>query len=262
MLEPEQTDSTQPDDVRTRDPRRYLSPSRAVAVVPWRSTIREFLVIVAGILSALAAQTLWTRHQDQEMERDYLLQLLTDTRENEHRANDAIEHEELIRAATASAMTVLEGTGPLPPPDSMMRWIATTAGASEFRPLVGTYRALVGTGELHLIRNDSLRAILTEYSAEVESESERLRGLRNTVISQAGPIAREIPFIRGAFIQRIKPLTSADIVRMRSNTEAAVVLFTLQAANDNRLNGLRPIRDATVRLRKALEAEPALRAGH
>jgi hypothetical protein len=262
MLDGEQSDLIEVEEVRRPDGRLRIQASRVVAVVPWRSTFREFLVIVAGVLSALAAQTVWTRHQDHEMERDYLRQLLTDTRENEQRVSSAIDQERRIQSAARNVMTALEGTGPLPPTDSMTTWMVTTAGASDFRPLVGTYRALLGTGDLRLIHNDTLRALLTEYSAQVESESTRLSQLLAAVIAQAGPLGRAIPYIRRVFIDHEPKLDSREIARLRDSPDAAIVVFTLQAANNNRLNGLRAVYDETTRLRKALEAEPALHVGH
>lgn len=66
----------------------------------WRAAFREFVVIVAGVLAALAAQAWWTSHEDRARERDYLAQLLADTRENERRLETAIHEDEIAWKGT------------------------------------------------------------------------------------------------------------------------------------------------------------------
>ncbi len=56
----------------------------------WRTALREFAIIVAGVLCALAAQSWWQAGEERRREQDYLRQLLADTRENERRPDAAI----------------------------------------------------------------------------------------------------------------------------------------------------------------------------
>ncbi|HEX8830342.1 MAG TPA: hypothetical protein VF705_04210, partial [Longimicrobium sp.] len=51
----------------------------------WRGALREFGIIVAGVLCALGAQAWWEQHEERGREGDYLRQILADTRENERR---------------------------------------------------------------------------------------------------------------------------------------------------------------------------------
>lgn len=225
----------------------------------WRAAFREFVVIVAGVLAALAAQAWWTSHEDRARERDYLAQLLADTRENERRLATAIDEDETAWKGTTQVLTVLDGAGPPPPPDSLVRWMGRAGRASDFQPVTGTYRALLGTGDLRLIRTDSLRTLLTAYTASLDSEGARLEQLRGMVLNSVGPLARAMPFMRGIFSGDIDP-NRVDVEQLRRNPDAAVALFTIQAANANRLAGLRRLQEKTVHLRRALEAEPVPRA--
>lgn len=209
------------------------------------------------MLAALAAQAWWTSYQDRGRERDYLVQLLADTRENEQRLAAAIREDEIARRGAFQVMVLLKGSGAPPAPDSLLQWMGQAVRASDFQPVSGTYRALLGTGELRLIRTDTLRTLLTSYTASLDSEVERLEQLRAMVLDGVGPLARAMPFMQGVFMGEIDP-AHVDVDQVRRNPEAPVALFALQASNANRLSGLRRLQEKTLRLRSALEAEAVL----
>ena len=224
----------------------------------WRGVVREFAIIAAGVLAALGAQAWWEGRQEREHERAYLVQLLRDTRDNEQRLTASIVEDSAAGVATARALAALESSAPPPVPDSLVGWIMQAGRASDFKPLTGTYRALLGTGDLRLVRNDSLRARVVAYAASVDHESERLQQLRGVVLDAIGPFARAVPFIRRVFSGG-HGAEGVDVERLRRDPEVATVLFTLQAANVNRLSGLRRMREETRRMRRALEAERTLK---
>ena len=170
----------------------------------WRSALREFVIIVAGVLAALAAQAWWSSAQDARREREYLAQLLGDTRENERRLEEAIAVEERAAAATLSAQAALKGPGPAPA-DSIIEWFNRAGTTSDFQPVTGTYRAIASTGDLRLIRTDTLRTLLTSYAAALESEGARLEQLRGMVLSEISSFARALPFMHGVFSGTVDP---------------------------------------------------------
>jgi hypothetical protein len=224
----------------------------------WKKAVREFAVIVAGVMAAQGAQAWWDARQDRDREHDYLRQLLADTRTNESRLADAIRADSVTGLANSRAIDALTSTQAPPPADSVVRWVKRTGSMSYFMPLSGTFRALLGTGDLRLVRNDSLRARIAAYATLLENEDARQGDLRANMIHNAAPFARAFPFIRRVFLHDdAKPM--ADVQRLRADPDAAAVLFSMQAGNANRLAGLRMMRDATVEMRRALEAEPYLR---
>ena len=213
---------------------------------------------MAGVLAALAAQAWWEGRQERARERDYLRQLLVDTRENERRLGDAIGIDSVSGVSVARAMTALLASGPLPPPDSLGEWVRGSGSSSDPRLVTGTYQALMGTGDLRLVRNDSLRARLATYAAELGSETERQRQLRGAMQDAVPAMARALPFMRGVFLGDAHP-GATDVARFRTDPEVGGVLLTLQAASVNRLSGLRHLREETRALLRALEADPTLR---
>lgn len=220
----------------------------------WKGALREFAIIVAGVLCALGAQAWWQQHEESGRERDYLRQILADTRENERRLDDAIGQDSAGSLAAARIMDALTTPDAPLPPDSMLRWMSQAGRSTDFRPVAGNYRALLGTGELRLVRTDTLRALLASYASSVDAEADRQRQFRETMTNTAGPMARAMPFMRRAFVGRPR-LDDEELRRIRADPEVMGILFMMQAAISNRVSGLRSLRGETRRLRAALEAE-------
>ena len=220
----------------------------------WRNALREFVVVVAGVLAALAAQAWWDGHQERGREQAYLRQLLADTRENRRRLERDIAEDSAAGDAARQVLLALEGATP-PRADSLVRWISRAGHASDFRPLAGTYAALLGTGDLRLVRNDSLRAQLSAYAAGLNAETQRLQQIRGATNDAVPQMARALPFMRGIFLPGGSRVDEVDADRLRGNPDVTAVLFTIQALNMNRLSGLRRLHADTERLLRALEAE-------
>jgi hypothetical protein len=247
------------DPIPPRRDRGFASARRAAR---WRRALREFAVIVAGVLAALGAQAWWQGREERGRERDYLHQLLADTRENERRLDSAIAQDSASGHDAARVASALYAPGPLPPADTLVAWFGgRTFSASDFQPLTGSFTTLLATGDIRLVRNDTLRAALVAYAARLESERENLRFFFEQGFGDPGRLARTLPFVRGVFLDRPQAPESAavDFGRLRNDPDLASILFAVQAANANRVAHLRGMRDETRRLRRTLEAEPALR---
>lgn len=234
---------------------RLLTHPRATA--GWRGALREVAVIAAGALAALGAQAWWQDRQDRGREADYLRQLLADTRANERRLEGAVAEDSATGYAIQQLGLALAESGPLPPRDSLVRWTVRTGASSNFQPLTGTYTALIGTGDLRLLRSDSLRTLVVAYAARVESDRAILQLILQMGMGVADLLPRKFPFFRWVFLDR-RPEAHArgfDFAPLRDDPEAASMLFRMEAANANRLNKLRDLRAETRRLRRALEVE-------
>jgi hypothetical protein len=229
----------------------------------WRAALREFAIIVAGVLCALAAQSWWQGSEERRREQDYLRQLLADTRENERRLDAAVAVDSAAGASVARLAGTLFGGEPLPPPDTLVAWFRGEAFASsDFQPLSGSYGALLMAGDLRLIRNDSLRALLVSYAAMLEHEQVMLRLFLEQAAGQPDRLARPMPFLRGMFFGGSAPGPGdIDFGRLRRDPDAESVFFAVQVSNANRITHLRRLREETRRLRRALAAELPARGG-
>jgi hypothetical protein len=145
---------------------------RAGTSVPWSRLFAELAVIVAGVLIALAANSWWERRHEQNHAGEYLERLLVDAQTTERRLRSKIDAEtQRLEAVSSVISRALSGP-----------WPKRFAGASHqlrlFRATSwGTLIALMQSGDLRLLRSDSIRFELIAFSAlihEIET------GLRHT----------------------------------------------------------------------------------
>jgi len=127
----------------------------------------EFLVVVTGVLVALAVQAWYQGVGDRRNEEEYLRQLASDLMATElamARTDSISRHGEhagtmLVRAFNDSALSR----------DSVLHWLAGMGGVTFRLPVMGTSEALIASGDLRLIRDDSLRAGIAAYLDETRS---------------------------------------------------------------------------------------------
>ena len=133
----------------------------------WKRRLRwfasELVVVVVGILVALSLNAWWAGRADRSDEMAYLAQLREDLRTTEATMAKA---DSSMRQGPHRALTLLLrsfGTASRPPRDSLLSWLHTASWVETPRPVLGTAEALVSSGSLRLIRDDSLRTAITTY---------------------------------------------------------------------------------------------------
>ncbi|GAB5535927.1 MAG: hypothetical protein Rubg2KO_21760 [Rubricoccaceae bacterium] len=122
----------------------------------------EFLVVVTGVLVALAVGAWWQGRQNAAKETAYLRQLAADLRGTELAANEADSFLRPVDRAGSLLWLAFYQAAP-PPRDSLLALAERAMWTSTVRPVTGTAEALVATGDLALIRNDSLRTAIMAY---------------------------------------------------------------------------------------------------
>jgi hypothetical protein len=120
-----------------------MTESKPLAPRIW-SSAREFMIIVVGVLAALAAQAWWQSRDNRALERTYLRQLHADMVENEDRAQHAIEQDSISGVGNARALEAVESTAPVSP-DSFVSWIGAAGSSADLSAVTGTLQALMST---------------------------------------------------------------------------------------------------------------------
>jgi hypothetical protein len=142
----------------------------------WSPSLRwfgaEFLVVVSGVLVALALNAYVGSRQDAVREQAYLVQLAADLRQSEEAFASAVEQNEAEIAQLHRLSDAF--TAEPPPPDSVLDRLISV-GFSSNEPVTGTARALLQTGDLHLVQDDSIRSAVIGFVAESDAFAERAR---------------------------------------------------------------------------------------
>lgn len=147
-------------------------PTSAPRRWDWRRGTRwfgaEFLVVVTGVLVALALNAWWANRQDRSKERFYLRQLVADLAETE-RASDQMDRRMVPFERAPRRLAQAYFLTNLPPRDSIVAWASVAPVHFPISPVLGTVEAMVTTGDIGLVRDDSLRIAIVSYLDETRS---------------------------------------------------------------------------------------------
>ena len=136
----------------------------------WRPKARwfaaEIVVVVAGVLIALALNAWWGARQSAAKERVYLQQLATDLALTADRLEGAVESMTRARATSARLLSAFSDPD-VAHPDSIARWSAQVVWYSRPSLSLGVARALVST-DLDVVRDDSIRTAIFDLLNHAE----------------------------------------------------------------------------------------------
>ena len=174
----------------------------------------EFAVVVAGILVALALQSWWGSRQDSRRERAYIRQLVADLTETEKRFTEAemrVSPHDLARAKLLHAFWNPTTTHH----DSVIVCADMSGYYEDPRAILGTAEALVATGDLNLIKDDSVRAAITTFMESEERYAQLSRDNVEILIENSRHIWSMLDVLESAFIV-FSPQTIDSIARSDS----------------------------------------------
>lgn len=150
-----------------------------------REAAAGFVVIVVGVLVALAADAAWAQRQDRIREREALVDLLEEFRENRATLLDDIEANRNAQQSGRAWGDVMRGVTEASP-DSAMALFVMALWDARFDPGTGALRSLVDGGQLDLIENLDLRRALAGWEDRVAEASLTARafdGQRNALLT-------------------------------------------------------------------------------
>jgi hypothetical protein len=202
------------------DPAKQVAPPAAHRVGPdgrhWKSSLRwflaEFVVVVAGVLVALAVSSWAQDRQDHKREQAYLRQLSADLKANERDLGEAVDFLRLRAEASARVLHRFWRED-LVEDDTLREDLSVPRSTRRFRPVLGTAEALTSSGDLNLIRSDPLRAAILAYVEAMKTHLEDINRYDETYYRPAVAILYRGPDM----YQFVKFKTSEDALRPRPN---------------------------------------------
>jgi hypothetical protein len=139
--------------------------------MPWLRVFAEGVVIVGSILLAFGIDAWWDGRQERRAERVYIGRIIADLRETRGHIMENTEHYESLLRHGAALQPILTGVDEVPA--DTLGFLASVLQASRITdPVVArsAYDDLISTGNLRVIQNDSLRAALSRFYANVENQ--------------------------------------------------------------------------------------------
>ena len=165
-------DSGAPEPPRRKRPWTILGRlSKAVREQNWFAVVLEVLIVIVGVVIGFQVTGWGQARADAAKERAYLHQLVDDLQETEA-LYEEIERIRLAQGATVATLLRPYRSSSRPPADSVLAWVTNINYIFLPTYVTGTATALVETGDLNLIRSDSLRSAITRYLGLIDRQIE------------------------------------------------------------------------------------------
>jgi hypothetical protein len=134
----------------------------------WKNLLLEIAVVVAGILIAFTLDSWWDGRAQAARERAHLWALNSDFAENVQRLETAAARQEAIVLASQQLLALSRSGRPVAI-DTARSLVGRVFNSGRFRPVMGAYEAVVNSGGLAQISNDSLRAALAAFASHLDA---------------------------------------------------------------------------------------------
>lgn len=125
----------------------------------------EVLVVVASILIAFSLDAWWSKRAEERTGTAHLRALRSDFEQNVARLRVHIEREERIADASRRLLLVAISPDTPSPEDSVDNLMGQVFNSGRFDPVMGAYEAVVNSGGLAQVRDDSLRLALADFAS-------------------------------------------------------------------------------------------------
>ncbi len=169
------------DSIETEAPvRRRIDLARLperVRKQDWFVVLVQITVVVVGVVIGFQVTEWGQGRADRAKEQVYLRQLAEDFGETLGEAQQASRRQRAVSRSVASALRAYR-TLERPPLDSLSVWIGGSYNFQGLTPILGTAQGIVASGDISLIRDDSLRAALPVY---VEQSRERRQAVQVSI---------------------------------------------------------------------------------
>jgi hypothetical protein len=154
----------------------------------WRFAVGQVLLTALGVALALAASAWWSSRVNREREVNDLHLALQAARTNERILRQAI-YEDSISLDVAHSLREWQNHRLDLSDDSVVTLFAFVGWWSDAKPATGPFEMLVQTGDINLIRDPRLRAMLPSYLGEIDNRTQELRAIDNADIQRGSELA-------------------------------------------------------------------------
>jgi hypothetical protein len=160
----------------------------------WTAVVIEMLVVVLGVVIGFQVNAWGHARSDRAKERGYLEQLTSDVAAT-RRGLVGLDSTEAVGDRASARLVAAFRAPQAPPADSLLAWVARATRVEPPFVVLGTVRTLLSTGDLALIRDDSLRAYLPLYAEGVESVQPFIDRNTEDIVVNARTLAEHVDYV-------------------------------------------------------------------
>lgn len=218
----------------------------------------EFLVVVTGVLVALALNAWWQGRSDAARERAWLTQLLEDFRANEQEISAVVKQNREIGAWGYRVYRAAHGPYARANPDSLRHWLGNAMVVATPRFRTATWDALIHSGEISLVRDAVVRSHLISFASDLAHASLHHDNLTTASMDHIALIYRRIdPYeiygdnLRAQGWEELESRFPVQWSALLADEEFVGILYTTATAAEGRarvLEHLQPSVTAVIRL--------------
>jgi len=185
----------------------------------FKYAIGEIILVVIGILIALSINN-WNGNRKNIAKKGMQLKALQiEFTSNLTQLNEVLYYDDLVMSTTKKLLQVNPENSIEISSDSLRYWLQYSSYRWTFNPINGALRSAISSGEIHLIKSDSLVDLLFGWQDVVadarEEEEEEERCVAAVIASQ--PIIEK--YIRKVFIyQKLEKVNSHQIINLYCET--------------------------------------------
>lgn len=169
----------------------------------FRYAIGEIVLVVIGILIALQINNWNESRKERKREEMYLQALQIDLKESQVELERVINKTGRIMAASARLLEYSKDTAILPPPAVFDSLVMETFGYTIAMTNEGTINDISGSGDLKVIRNDSLRRMIASWDAGFKMIRERERLLKSAFQENRDMLNIRIDLYNGVAAEKV-----------------------------------------------------------
>jgi hypothetical protein len=152
----------------------------------------ELIVIVGGILIALAISDWVSERQDRALEQEYLGRLIVDMQSNLEQAEFVSRYQQsIVKNARRIYLLIQHGTGLGEQPAAVIAYAYWASAIQSPTWIDATHQELLGSGRYVLLRNPDLRKALLEFDVQLGRDTQMFvlasTEYRNAIRSEFDP---------------------------------------------------------------------------
>ncbi|HEY5775410.1 MAG TPA: hypothetical protein VIS57_04930 [Xanthomonadales bacterium] len=227
---------------------------------PLNWLLLEGAAIVISILLAFWINAWWQNHNDQLRERQYLVQLRSDTLENKHRLDEALQLERAQQGVVSAILASIRDPAPMAP-EAARAWAQVKPEFmwySDPRLLDGTFTALIATGDINLIHDERVKTALITYHGELEADLDQFRISVNQFLNHHDDLLRIFEAARAPGIDHDGDELANQFLSIQNDKNAAAIFRLIEKNIANRAWYLEQMRLATETLIGQLDMQSDL----